>query len=286
MMAITRMFIMISKASASMMRINEVLDYPEDLLTKDYIKQNKDYITFENVSFSYEDIKNNIEDLSFSIPKGGTVGIIGPTGSGKTTLINLLMRFYDPKCGRIYLDGKDLRSYDEGELRSKFGTVFQQDILFSKTIKENIIFNRDISDEMLEKALRVSQAKDFVCKTSEGLDTILAQRGTNLSGGQKQRLLIARALANNPEILILDDSSSALDYKTDSLLRKAIMEEYKPTLFIVSQRISSISNLDLIIVIDKGKAIAMGRHEELLETCSLYQDIYKLEVGNYGSTSA
>ena len=135
MMAITRMFIMISKASASMMRINEVLDYPEDLLTKDYIKQNKDYITFENVSFSYEDIKNNIEDLSFSIPKGGTVGIIGPTGSGKTTLINLLMRFYDPKCGRIYLDGKDLRSYDEGLLRSKFGTVFQQDILFSKTIK-------------------------------------------------------------------------------------------------------------------------------------------------------
>ena len=150
MMAITRMFIMISKASASMMRINEVLDYPADLLTKDFIKQNKDYITFENVSFSYEDIKNNIENLSFSIPKGGTVGIIGPTGSGKTTLINLLMRFYDPKCGRIYLDGKDLRSYDEGELRSKFGTVFQQDILFSKTIKENIIFNRDISDEMLE----------------------------------------------------------------------------------------------------------------------------------------
>lgn len=286
MMAITRMFIMISKASASMMRINEVLDYPADLLTKDFIKQNKDYITFENVSFSYEDIKNNIENLSFSIPKGGTVGIIGPTGSGKTTLINLLMRFYDPKCGRIYLDGKDLRSYDEGQLRSKFGTVFQQDILFSKTIKENIVFNRDISDEMLEKALRVSQAKDFVSKTSEGLDTVLAQRGTNLSGGQKQRLLIARALANNPEILVLDDSSSALDYKTDSLLRKAIMEEYKPTLFIVSQRISSISNLDLIIVIDKGKVISMGRHEDLLETCSLYQDIYKLEVGNYGSTSA
>lgn len=284
MMAITRMFIMISKASASLMRINEVLDYPDDLLNKDFIKQNKAYITFENVTFSYEDIKNNIEDLSFSIPKGGSVGIIGPTGAGKTTLINLLMRFYDPKKGRIYIDGKDLRSYDEGDLRNKFGTVFQQDILFSRTIKENIVFNRCISDAMIEKALRVSQAADFVAKTEAGLDTVLAQRGMNLSGGQKQRLLIARALANNPEILILDDSSSALDYKTDAMLRKAIMEEYQPTLFIVSQRISSISNLDLIIVIDKGKAVAMGKHEELLETCEIYQEIYKLEVGNYGAS--
>ena len=196
------------------------------------------------------------------------------------------MRFYDPKKGKIYLDGKDLRSYDKQVLRSKFGTVFQQDILFSRTIKENIVFNRDITDEAIEKALRVSQAKDFVEKTADGLETVLAQKGMNLSGGQKQRLLIARALADNPEILVLDDSSSALDYKTDSLLRKSIMEEYSPTLFIVSQRISSISNLDLIIVMDKGRAVAMGKHDDLLKTCDIYQDIYRLEVGNHGSTSA
>ena len=286
MLAITRMFIMISKASASVVRINQVLDYPLDLEELKLAKENKEYITFDNVSFSYEDIKNNLENISFTVPKGSSVGIIGPTGSGKTTLINLLMRFYDPKKGKIYLDGKDLRSYDKQVLRSKFGTVFQQDILFSRTIKENIVFNRDITDEAIEKALRVSQAKDFVEKTADGLETVLAQKGMNLSGGQKQRLLIARALADNPEILVLDDSSSALDYKTDSLLRKSIMEEYSPTLFIVSQRISSISNLDLIIVMDKGRAVAMGKHDDLLKTCDIYQDIYRLEVGNHGSTSA
>ena len=286
MLAITRMFIMISKASASVVRINQVLDYPLDLEELKLAKENKEYITFDNVSFSYEDIKNNLEDIAFTVPKGSSVGIIGPTGSGKTTLINLLMRFYDPKKGKIYLDGKDLRSYDKQVLRSKFGTVFQQDILFSRTIKENIVFNRDITDEAIEKALRVSQAKDFVEKTADGLETVLAQKGMNLSGGQKQRLLIARALADNPEILVLDDSSSALDYKTDSLLRKSIMEEYSPTLFIVSQRISSISNLDLIIVMDKGRAVAMGKHDDLLKTCDIYQDIYRLEVGNHGSTSA
>ena len=286
MLAITRMFIMISKASASVVRINQVLDYPLDLEELKLAKENKEYITFDNVSFSYEDIKNNLENIAFTVPKGSSVGIIGPTGSGKTTLINLLMRFYDPKKGKIYLDGKDLRSYDKQVLRSKFGTVFQQDILFSRTIKENIVFNRDITDEAIEKALRVSQAKDFVEKTADGLETVLAQKGMNLSGGQKQRLLIARALADNPEILVLDDSSSALDYKTDSLLRKSIMEEYSPTLFIVSQRISSISNLDLIIVMDKGRAVAMGKHDDLLKTCDIYQDIYRLEVGNHGSTSA
>ena len=286
MLAITRMFIMISKASASVVRINQVLDYPLDLEELKLAKENKEYITFDNVSFSYEDIKNNLENIAFTVPKGSSVGIIGPTGSGKTTLINLLMRFYDPKKGKIYLDGKDLRSYDKQVLRSKFGTVFQQDILFSRTIKENIVFNRDITDEAIEKALRVSQAKDFVEKTADGLETVLAQKGMNLSGGQKQRLLIARALADNPEILVLDDSSSALDYKTDSLLRKSIMEEYSPTLFIVSQRISSISNLDLIIVMDKGRAVAMGKHDDLLKICDIYQDIYRLEVGNHGSTSA
>jgi ATP-binding cassette subfamily B protein len=196
------------------------------------------------------------------------------------------MRFYDPNSGAIYINGKNIKEYDEGLLREMFGTVSQQDTLFSNTILYNVDFNRDLPEENIMKAIKASQAYNFVFNEKEGLDTMLNARGTNLSGGQKQRLLIARALANNPEILVLDDSSSALDYKTDSMVRKAIIEEYHPTLFIISQRISSIMNLDQIIVMDNGKAVAIGRHEELLETCKIYQDIHKLEVGNNGIANA
>ena len=156
----------------------------------------------------------------------------------------------------------------------------------SNTIWYNVDFNRNLSEDKILKAIDIAQAHNFVFNEKEGLETMLTARGTNLSGGQKQRLLIARALANNPEILILDDSSSALDYKTDALVRKGIIEEYNPTLFIVSQRISSIMNLDQIIVMENGKAVAIGKHEELLENCKIYQDIYKLEVGNHGITNA
>ena len=286
MMAITRMFMMISKASASLGRITEVINYPQDLVNSYHKDDNSAYIIFDDVNFSYNNVRKNIDKLSFKVPKGSSVGIIGATGTGKSTIINLLMRFYDPDSGSIYLNGKNIKEYDEGELRSMFGAVMQQDALFSNTILYNVDFNRNLSEENIIKALKTAQAYDFVFNEKNGLDTQLNARGTNLSGGQKQRLLIARALANNPDILILDDSSSALDYKTDAMLRKAIKEEYDPTLFIISQRISSIMNSDQIIVMDNGVAVAIGKHEELLENCKIYQDIYKLEVGNHGSTGA
>ena len=282
MMAITRIFMMVSRASASLGRIKEVMQYPDDLLVS-YQKDNNDsFIVFDDVSFSYNNIKDNISSLSFKVPLGGSVGIIGGTGSGKTTIINLLMRFYDVDSGAIYIDGKNIKEYDDGSLKTMFGTVFQQDTLFSNTILYNVDFNRNLTEEQIEKALKVSQAYDFVYYDKDGLETVLTARGNNLSGGQKQRLLIARALANEPKILVLDDSSSALDYKTDSLLRSSIIAEYNPTLFVVSQRISSIMNMDQIIVMDNGVAVAIGKHEELLKTCKIYQDIYKLEVGNNG----
>ena len=193
------------------------------------------------------------------------------------------MRFYDVDEGAIYIGGKNIKEYEDSKLKTMFGTVFQQDTLFSNTILYNVDFNRNLTPEQIEKALKVSQAYDFVYNDKEGLETHLTARGNNLSGGQKQRLLIARALANEPKILVLDDSSSALDYKTDSLLRSAIIAEYNPTLFVISQRISSIMNMDQIIVMDNGVAVAIGKHEELLKTCKIYQDIYKLEVGNNGN---
>lgn len=281
MMAITRMFMMLSKASASLGRISQVMKSSNDLELIDCQDKENGYIEFKDVNFSYDHVKKNINNLSFKIKKGGSLGIIGSTGTGKTTIINLLMRFYDCDSGAIYIDGKNVKEYEESVLKNKFGTVFQQDTIFSNTILYNVDFNRNLSSEKIEKALRVSQAYNFVYNDKDGLETELTARGTNLSGGQKQRLLIARALANDPEILVLDDSSSALDYKTDALLRAEIAKEYNPTLIIISQRISSISNLDQIIVMDKGTAVAIGSHEELLKTCSIYQEIYKLEVGNH-----
>ena len=281
MMAITRMFMMLSKASASLGRISQVMKSSNDLELIDCQDKENGYIEFKDVNFSYDHVKKNINNLSFKIKKGGSLGIIGSTGTGKTTIINLLMRFYDCDSGAIYIDGKNVKEYEESVLKNKFGTVFQQDTIFSNTILYNVDFNRNLSSEKIEKALRVSQAYNFVYNDKDGLETELTARGTNLSGGQKQRLLIARALANDPEILVLDDSSSALDYKTDALLRAEIAKEYNPTLIIISQRISSIANLDQIIVMDKGTAVAIGSHEELLKTCSIYQDIYKLEVGNH-----
>jgi ABC-type multidrug transport system fused ATPase/permease subunit len=274
----------ISKAIASGKRISQTLEIQveEESVLKD--EENSPFIEFKNVCATYGggDVLTN---LNFTIEKGQTVGVIGGTGSGKTTIINLLMRFYDVNEGAIYVDGKNIKEYDDSKLKTMFGTVFQQDTLFSNTIHYNVDFNRNLSPEQIEKALKVAQAYDFVYNDKEGLETELTARGNNLSGGQKQRLLIARALANEPKILVLDDSSSALDYKTDSLLRSAIIKEYNPTLFIISQRISSIMNMDQIIVMDDGVAVAIGKHEELLETCKIYQDIYKLEVGNHGGAT-
>lgn len=278
-MAINRIFVGYSKAIASAARIEEVLDAPEDLEEKDIPKVvTEDHITFDHVSFAYTK-EPCISDISFSLRKGESLGIIGSTGSGKTTLINLLMRFYDVKEGSIRINGQDIRSIPKQELRKKFGVVFQNDVLFADTVVENIRIGRDLQNDVLWTAAEHAQAADFVKNLDGQLDYKLAIRGSNLSGGQKQRLLITRALAGMPEILILDDSSSALDYKTDANLRKAIRENYKGTTTImIAQRISSVMKLDHILVIEDGQMAGYGTHEELLDNCNVYQEIYQSQL--------
>lgn len=206
------------------------------------------------------------------------MGIIGATGSGKSTLINLLMRFYDVGKGAIYVNGKDVRSYDPETLHTMFGVTFQNDVIFNDTIYENIRFGRDISREDVSKAAEYAQALSFI--EEKGLDSILAIKGANLSGGQKQRLLISRALAGRPEILVLDDSSSALDYKTDARLRQEINTHFSDTTtIIIAQRVSSIMGADKIIVMDEGEMIGYGTHDELIKSCSIYQEISQSQMG-------
>lgn len=279
-MAITRIFVVYSKASASAARIAQVLNAPEDLKTveNDKLIRPEYHIAFNHVSFSYSK-EPNIVDVDFAIKKGGSLGIIGSTGSGKTTLVNLLMRFYDVDEGSITIDGRDIRSFDKQQLRKKFGVVFQNDVLFADRIYENISFGRDLPYERVHKAAADAQAASFINELEAGLDFSLAIKGNNLSGGQKQRLLIARALAGKPEILILDDSSSALDYRTDALLRKAIRQNYKDTtMIVIAQRISSVMKLDHILVLEDGKVAGYGSHEELLAACSVYQEIYQSQM--------
>ncbi|NLC19449.1 MAG: ABC transporter ATP-binding protein [Clostridiales bacterium] len=279
-MAITRIFVVYSKASASAARIAQVLNAPEDLKTIENTKliRPEYHIAFNHVSFSYSK-EPNIVDVDFAIKKGGSLGIIGSTGSGKTTLVNLLMRFYDVDEGSITIDGRDIRSFDKQQLRKKFGVVFQNDVLFADRIYENISFGRDLPYERVHKAAADAQAASFINELEAGLDFSLAIKGNNLSGGQKQRLLIARALAGKPEILILDDSSRALDYRTDALLRKAIRENYQDTtMIVIAQRISSVMKLDHILVLEDGKVAGYGSHEELLAACSVYQEIYQSQM--------
>lgn len=279
-MAITRIFVVYSKASASAARIAEVLNTPEDLKVYEISEPIRPeyHIAFNHVSFSYAK-EPNIVDVDFGIKKGGSLGIIGSTGSGKTTLINLLMRFYDVDEGSITIDGRDIKSFDKQELRKKFGVVFQNDVLFADKIYENISIGRELSPKQVSEATIHAQAASFINELDEKLDYKLAIKGSNLSGGQKQRLLIARALAGKPEILILDDSSSALDYRTDSMLRKAIRENYAgTTTIVVAQRISSVMKLDHILVLEDGKMAGYGTHEELLANCSVYQEIYQSQM--------
>ena len=237
-------------------------------------------IEFENVSFSYNGIKNNVENISFSLKKGQTLGIIGPTGAGKTTLIALLMRQYDATSGTVRIDGRDVRSMSRDEISKKFGAAFQNDFLFADTIETNIDFGRGLSREEIHTATVHAQAENFI-NDKGGLDYELSIKGANISGGQKQRVILSRALAGTPEILILDDSSSALDYATDARLRMSIRENYagKTTSVIVAQRISSIMHADLILVLEDGKITGCGTHEELLNNCSLYKEISDSQMG-------
>ena len=281
MLSITRIFVMLSKGSASAKRIGDVLDSPGVLpLIEDEEIKTDCHIVFDDVTFSYNKKKDNLKNISFTLKKGQTLGIIGATGSGKSTIINLLMRLYDTDSGKIYINGKSVRSIPHEQLHKMFGTVFQGDVLFADTIKNNIDFGRGLSDEAISLAAKNACAFDFINSLPKKFDHMLTGKGSNLSGGQKQRVLLARAFAGDNDILILDDSSSALDYKTDSSLRKNIKENYKgSTTIIIAQRISSIKHSDLILMIDEGEIIGSGTHEELLESCPEYREISAAQMG-------
>lgn len=247
--------------------------------------ENDEVVRFDHVGFTYEGAGGEVlTDMDFSVKKGETVGIIGGTGSGKSTLVQLIPRFYDANTGSVYVDGKEVREYEIEELRDKIGMVPQKAALFKGTIRDNILFGRkDATDEMIEEAIDVACAKEFIEAKEGGLSAKVEQGGRNLSGGQKQRLTIARALVRRPKILILDDSCSALDYATDAALRAGIKKlSYHPTVFIVSQRTASIQYADKIIVLDDGEIAGMGNHEELLKTCQVYQEIYDSQYKKEG----
>lgn len=284
MMSVTRIFVMYTKCAASARRINEVFEAEEDieLMPKnEYPNLETDaHIVFDNVSFSYNGKRDALKSISFSLAKGGHLGIIGATGSGKTTLIKLLLRFYDADSGGIYINGENIRTIEKDKLYAMFGTAMQQDFLYADTVEENIRFGRSISHDAIVNAAKVAQADGFISDFAEGYGHMLSPHGTNISGGQKQRVLISRALAGEPEILILDDSSSALDYKTDAALRKALAENMRSTTVVtVAQRVSSVKDCDLIIVLDEGGIIGAGKHEELLNACAEYREISDSQMG-------
>ena len=282
MMSLSRMFVMYTKCAASAGRIALVMEKEDELtVCEDDGKGDPSYhVSFEQVSFSYLGKRKDLRDISFSLKKGETLGIIGATGSGKSTILRLLMRFYDADSGRIRIRGKDVRSYTKDELTSLFGVVFQNDFLYADTIEENIRFGREISTEDIAEAAKVAQAHEFITAFPDGYAHEVTAGGTNLSGGQRQRLLISRAVAGRPEILILDDSSSALDYRTDANLRRALSESFPDTTVItVAQRVSSVKSCDLILVVEEGAILGCGKHEELMASCPEYKEISDSQMG-------
>ena len=284
MMSVTRIFVMYTKSAASARRIAEVIDAPEEINVCSELEfppiKSDALIEFDHVTFSYRGKHPNLEDISFSLKKGESLGIIGATGSGKTTLIRLLLRFYDANEGVVRIHGRDIRTIPKDELYSMFGIALQHDFLYADTVMENIDLGRGLSPAQIAKAAKIAQAEDFILAFPDGYTHILSQKATNISGGQKQRLLISRAIAGNPQILVLDDSSSALDYKTDANLRRALKENLRETTVVtVAQRVSSVKDSDLILVLDDGKIIGAGKHEELLESCLPYREISESQMG-------
>ncbi|MBE5815358.1 MAG: ABC transporter ATP-binding protein [Clostridiales bacterium] len=277
---VTRIFVMYSKGSASAKRIEQVLLTQPELLPAEAAGREEPYhIAFEHVTFSYNKGHNNVEDLDFALLPGQTLGVIGPTGSGKSTLLSLLMRQYDADSGQIRIDGRDIRSLSPEELHSRLGVVFQYDFLMADTIRENIRFGRALSEKAILEAVECAQA-GFIHEKEGGLEAELNVRGHNLSGGQQQRVLICRALAGDPRILLLDDCSSALDFRTDRELRHALRERHgQATTVIVAQRVSSVMAADLILVMDKGRIIGKGTHGQLLTTCPMYRELCQLQLG-------
>ena len=279
-------FMLLPRADVSAKRINEVLDTDFAIEEGNFDGNTKETgtIEFKNVSFKYPDADEClIENISFKANKGETVAIIGSTGSGKSTLINLIPRFYDVAEGEVFVDGVNVKDYTLESLNNKLGYVSQKAVLFQGTIRSNITYGdngkEEVSEKKMEEALKVSQAKEFVDKLEDGVDSHVAQGGTNYSGGQKQRISIARAIARDPEIYIFDDSFSALDYKTDARLRHELKQYAKDaTMVIVAQRIGTIMNADKIIVLDDGKCVGMGTHKELLKNCDVYKQIALSQV--------
>ena len=272
--------IALPRAWVSVKRIGEVLGKENSIQDpkekEEFQKEKTGIVEFKDVYFRYPDAEEDVlEDINFTVTPGTTTAFIGSTGSGKSTLINLIPRFFDVTGGKILIDGTDIRKVSTYDLREKIGYVPQKGNLFSGTIRSNILFGaEDKSDENMKRAASIAQATEFILEKEEGYDSEISQGGTNVSGGQRQRLSIARAVATNPEIYIFDDSFSALDYKTDVNLRKALNEETtNATIFIVAQRISTIMHADQIIVLDKGNIVGKGTHEELLKTCEIYKEI-------------
>lgn len=311
MLSISKMFTVLSKAIASGDRIWQVLECGDDMQVMEEASnadtfapdasaietapvetsavetsamEGEEIICFDHVTFSYlKGGEANIKDLSFCIGKGETLGIIGEIGSGKSTIVNLMMRMYDVDQGSVRVSGRDVRSYQPKALKAKFGVVFQNDTIFEDSIAGNVSLGREMSEEEIQEALLYARASEFVedrvGKESEALNI----KGANLSGGQKQRVLIARAMAAKPEILILDDSSSALDYRTDAMLRKGIKEHFPgTTLVIIAQRVSSIRNADHILVLEDGVPIGYGTHDELMDHCGVYSEISRMQTGEEG----
>ena len=295
---ITMVSVMLPRAGVAANRIDEVLMTEETILDP---KQPKDdakeewngEVTFENVSFSYPGAKEHaVSNISFTAEQGKTTAIIGSTGCGKSTILNLILRFYDVTEGKIMVDGIDIRDMSQKKLRDLIGYVPQKGVLFSGTIASNLQFAGEIPEDAMKEAARIAQASDFILEKEEQYDSAIAQGGTNVSGGQKQRLSIARAIAKNPKIYLFDDSFSALDYKTDVALRKALSEKTKEAaVIIVAQRISTILHADRIIVLEDGEIAGIGTHDELMQTCETYQEIAKSQLsekelqGNAGVAS-
>ena len=278
---LANMLILLTKMIASGNRIQSVFEmqssqeYPKETRMEE--KREMPHVVFDNVSLKYAGGgEEALSEISFQAKRGQVIGVIGGTGSGKTSLVNMIARFYDATTGTVWLDGLNVKAYAKKELRDKIGMVPQKAVLFKGTIRENIKWGKEnATDEEIWKALEIAQAKEIVENKPEKLDFMITQNGRNLSGGQRQRLTIARALVRKPEVLILDDSASALDYATDASLRKAIQKiEERPTIFIVSQRTVSIQHADIILVLDDGRIVGMGSHEELLKSCETYEEIY------------
>jgi len=271
------LIVTISKAFASGSRIATVLDIDSTLQsTDDKTVYDSHSVAFDNVSLKYHGAGDeSLTDISFFADKGDVIGIIGSTGSGKSSLVNLIAHYYDATKGKVTVNGRDVKSYDKTELRSNIGFVMQKAVLFAGTVRDNIKWGKqNATDDEINEALKIAQIYDTVYD-KDGLDTVVEQGGANFSGGQKQRLSIARAVVSKPDIIVLDDSASALDFATEKALREAILSlDYKPTLFIVSQRCSSILSADKIIVLDDGKCIASGTNEQLLKSCEVYREIY------------